>query len=64
MDYERWREVIPGVIDRFKIKSITHYRQVVKDHPELNMSQGPHKSYKNDGWKGWDEFRCLFNQNR
>lgn len=60
MDYESWRKAIPGVIEKFQIKSITHYRQVIKDHPELNMTQGPHKGYRNDGWRGWDEFRHLF----
>ncbi len=63
MDYSNWKSEIPKVIEDFNIKSITEYRKIIKEHPELNMTQSPHKGYRNDGWSGWDEFRHFFRKN-
>ena len=39
------------------LKTITAYRKYAKDNPELKLPQIPEKSYKNDGWEGWQKYK-------
>ena len=55
INFEEFENIIVGLL--IELKTITAYRKYAKNNPELKLPQKPEKSYKNDGWKGWQKYK-------
>ena len=55
INFEEFENIIVGLL--IDLKTITAYRKYAKDNPELKLPQIPEKSFKNDGWKGWEVYK-------